>query len=828
MKTSPKFLVTFLALLAVGVQIGTATGAQAQPTAEQRAQYRAAMQRADQAMALIDRADRTIDRSQLDPLALVGRLDADPGRIVAFVRSRIAYQPYPGALRGIRGTLMTRAGNALDQSLLLASLLHDAGYEARIDYAPLSDVQSRQVLAEAARPATPSPAPVNVAALNALAKTAPEAADPALKKRLQQAIQPPVYTGPPATVMASWLMQSLHKAGIKLGSKRASARFFKSAHDYFWVEYRSDPWARWQTVQPVFADAAHDFTDLHARKRYPRSIPERWQWRLHLKLVIEAWHGDNLGTTNLLDWTRPVGNLAGKPLSIAVSPTNLSSRVAFKNLKQTLAQAQLFSASFDGARTGDLFDLSGNTVDPEALSGGMPGAAGVFMTMNKKAQATAGALAALGGHGGKTGQKPMPTQVLTGVWIEVTVIPPDGYGRPRHQRRYLLDRIGEAQRRTGKVAHLRPMKSADIARRLTSSYTFVVSGGRPALGLIIARYLNQLKREWPLLRYAAELDYLHKDDGVVLGEYFRQQKPAALTQLGLLRTSVVDVGTTRSYRPAPAIVSVENSFGPKYQAIKQTDIVFDPVAMLPTDGAPITVATSATASPTAVQASPNPTAALAVGVRMTRLETDHNNGIERFAKRSSAYGQLAAAREAGLSVEVIRPAEDDRGWEATRQKVAGLKVSVTSRDAIMRDLDEGFLVVVPRQQAPKIAAWWRVNPATGEALGMSADGRGDEFVEYLTTLFNAAFLAGNTFKLALDISSCTTLCCKLHAFATYGAGLALGITSGTVGFVSGEGFFFGLAMLGINVTNTISNGMGGYTPAGAAGEKLTEAVCSGS
>jgi hypothetical protein len=73
------------------------------------------MQRADRAMALIDQIAGAIDRSQLNPVALVGRLDADPDRIVAFMRSRIAYQPYPGALRGVRGTLMTRAGNALDQ-----------------------------------------------------------------------------------------------------------------------------------------------------------------------------------------------------------------------------------------------------------------------------------------------------------------------------------------------------------------------------------------------------------------------------------------------------------------------------------------------------------------------------------------------------------------------------------------------------------------------------------------------------------------------------------------------------------------------------------------
>lgn len=769
---------TFAVLLVV--VSATAQAATQAPTGQTA--YQAALNRLDGAMTLIDRAEGTIDQAQLDPVALVGGLDADPKRIAVFVRTRIAYQPYPGALRGVKGTLMARAGNALDQSMLLAALLHDAGYDARIDYAPLDDAQARQVLAQAGRLRAPAPPPVDATALAAVAKAVPNSNDPALKKRLKQAMQPPVYAGPPATVMAAWLEKALVKAGVKLDGGKMSARLFRSAHDYFWVEYRSDPWAKWHAVQPVFAEAKHDFGQLKPKERYYVSLPERWQWRLHLELVMEAKRGSDLDTAHLLDWTRPVANLAGKPLSIGVAPTNLSSRAAFRDLKKTFAQAQLYSASFNGAQTGPLFDLTGNTVDPEALSGGGFGAAGVFMTANKKEQAAAGALANLGGHSGKGGAKPLPIQVLTGVWIEVTVIPPDGYGKPRHQRRYLLDRIGDTQRRAEKITHLTPMKPADIARRLTSSYTFVASGGRPAAGLLIQRYIAQIKRQRPLLRYALELGYLHKDDGVTLAQYLQGQKPAALTQFGLFRLSADENGKTYTYRPAPSIVAVENGFGKNLQSIDQTDILFDPVAMLPTGGSAATAATSATALPATVEASSNIPAALVAGVHMTRFETAHRNGKSKTVKHISAYGQLAVAYEADTRLGVIKPGEDDGGWSKVRKKVAALKLPPASRDAVLRDLHEGFVVAIPHRQNSAASAWWRVNPGTGEALGMTADDRGGDLAEYaelFVVSINRGMTLGGAVVNFVKFMNCKSPCCKARAVAATLASVAgsMGISS---------------------------------------------------
>lgn len=59
----------------------------------------------------------------------------------------VACQPYAGVLRGPEGTLAARAGNALDQALLLARLLVDAGYGAEVALTTLPEDAARDVLA---------------------------------------------------------------------------------------------------------------------------------------------------------------------------------------------------------------------------------------------------------------------------------------------------------------------------------------------------------------------------------------------------------------------------------------------------------------------------------------------------------------------------------------------------------------------------------------------------------------------------------------------------------------------------------------------------------
>jgi hypothetical protein len=60
--------------------------------------------------------------------------------------SRLPYEPYVGVLRGARGTLVAAAGNALDKSLLLATMLRAQGHQVRFVTGSLNAERSAALL----------------------------------------------------------------------------------------------------------------------------------------------------------------------------------------------------------------------------------------------------------------------------------------------------------------------------------------------------------------------------------------------------------------------------------------------------------------------------------------------------------------------------------------------------------------------------------------------------------------------------------------------------------------------------------------------------------
>jgi len=114
--------------------------------ASQDQEYKAALSRLDDFMSMLSQLRTFIDRSQFETDALLEKLNFDAVEIIGFVSKEIQFEQYPGLLRGVQGTLMSRAGNSLDQSVLLAALLNDSGYEASIKRATLTDQQAESLI----------------------------------------------------------------------------------------------------------------------------------------------------------------------------------------------------------------------------------------------------------------------------------------------------------------------------------------------------------------------------------------------------------------------------------------------------------------------------------------------------------------------------------------------------------------------------------------------------------------------------------------------------------------------------------------------------------
>jgi len=134
------------------------SGAQQEPAAgaASRSPVSAEQARTDY-QAAVAKLKAAIDYSQLDVQTAQAKIGTNPQAIAAFVQNEIGYEAYAGALRGARGTLLSRAGNSIDRALLLAGLLRAAGHKVRFAEGTLSGGQAEQLLRARLKP----PAPVD-------------------------------------------------------------------------------------------------------------------------------------------------------------------------------------------------------------------------------------------------------------------------------------------------------------------------------------------------------------------------------------------------------------------------------------------------------------------------------------------------------------------------------------------------------------------------------------------------------------------------------------------------------------------------------------------
>ncbi|MBX3028842.1 MAG: hypothetical protein KF809_01660 [Chloroflexi bacterium] len=105
--------------------------------------------------ALVDDAVATAEAlpaAEWEVDALAATLADDPAAAFRTVRDRIAFEPYPGALRGADGTLAARAGSSFDRALLLAAVLDVMGVRTRFAFGQLDDDTAATLVAHALDP----------------------------------------------------------------------------------------------------------------------------------------------------------------------------------------------------------------------------------------------------------------------------------------------------------------------------------------------------------------------------------------------------------------------------------------------------------------------------------------------------------------------------------------------------------------------------------------------------------------------------------------------------------------------------------------------------
>jgi len=689
----------------------------------------------------------------------------DAETIAAWVASSTAFQPYRGVLRGADGTLQARAGNAFDQALLLTSLLFDAGYEARIARTTLDEAAALTLLRSAA--SGDAGGVLDDGALERYAERI--GGDLSEARRSADAAGSGVEERVAGLASASdWLQATLTAAGIALGDEDVAAAL-ADASDYAWVQYRfgpNDPWGALHPAAPVDAP----WTDgLVAESVIEDAVPSELLHSFRVQAMIERRRGDLLEVEPVSQaWERPVANLNGVALRYEAVPDGFVTLGVDADPAEAYAATTYLLPLFnDNLAPGELvFDTLGNVAPAFAAASA---AGGLFGTLS---QSLGGALDAVAGED--------DVVALTAHWLEFTFIEPGG-AEITH-RRMIVDRLGPTRRAAGDASGpLLQMSDDELYDALRTKHTFMLAPGRYSAGFVQERSVAGMRVG---LEYLRDVFVAAGDDPDTVpmpsAEYNDVLHGAPL--LRLLQSFDENPHLERdglvSYRPSPTLVVRTASWDAREVAV---DVVRNVRRVLHV------------ASDGAVSAAPE--AALREGVWESAVEAMalHDGGV-----RHDTLSYFEAVAAAGTPVRVLQP--------GALADLDALTVPDDSLAAMRRDLERGYAVVTATAMPPgqSVAAWWRVNPRTGETLGRGGDGRGQAATEYTEMQMTAAGLLvsaafGVTGGATCMIGGGNVGCCALDAGLGLLAGLVIGliVSSATVAFAAAAALDGAVALGGV-------------------------------
>ncbi len=697
---------------------------------------------------------RTLDRAAFDVEALLDSLDYDAAEIVDFVRNEIAFEQYPGLLRGPEGTLVSRSGNALDQAVLLAKLLRGAGHDARIAHARLNGQQARELLEQMQREYR-KPAPIGdaEAAFQAYVKHgAVVASDSTARAAVKDLFEPLPVVGDAqreeAGAIANFIRGQFDAKGAMLGKgdKSGDEMLMQEARDYFWVQTRDRAASPWHDLHPAFENDQL-LAGLAFAGAFGEQVPTELLHRLRIRVFAERWKDGSLEAFPISDaWERPVANLWDKPITVGVIPnTLLNVAGTAPDIDRIVEEAEFFvPLLMDEVAPGAVFfDRYGNRVDPMAAAA--PGA-GLFASIQ-------------GAFGKATGRldpgKSLPS--LSAQWVEFTLIAPGG--AEQVHRRTTFDRIGPAARAAGAPpAALKPATPEEL-RALLERQTTMVNVGATSRALAVDRSLKHVEDSMAaLLTITRGIHRTGEITAPPANAKVSAAWPGQMTLYAKLDQAAAVSEGHRIYRSAPALVMHRSALLAGEGVLEGIDIVTNPRRAVRLAGPPAL----------------EPRLLVDVGVLETQSEGTVLNQDGKVLNTALAFEQ---ARSLGHDPMLFMPGN----------ALPVLAVSSDSLQHMRDDLAEGHAVLTPGPEAGlSRLGWWRVDPATGQTLGMLADGRGSAITEALVTYSNAisqAFLVVGLMGCVSDAHRSGSkpggggraACCLASNFLLFGVGWLGGV-----------------------------------------------------
>jgi len=639
----------------------------------------------ENSLRAIEDGERNSPRDRWDPDYVARMVGRDWRRLFAWVRENTFWIPYHGVLRGPVGVLMDRQGNSLDRAILLSILLQKAGYTVRLARGQLTREQALNLLPklEAARAAALIP------------RTHGEAEEPdgrSARARHEKGSAPDndgsqshrqVFSRV-ASELRSRVAEQTDRL-LKLISRPSSSelwdRSFGAAlaalSDHWWVQARSGPsWLDFDLFTGGPGAAA-----VAARETYLiKDLPADLHHTITIRVVAEQWAHGRLSEHKTLEQLLRPSDLIGHSVTLQFWPSEWI-QTDTPDSRHTRA----------GAQTQEMWDAV-LAVDDSVLAPGILLANGDDPDAPVKGDKMGGLAGAFAGTMGLNQEN--EDRHLSAAWIEYSIRVPGE--KARTIRRTVFDLLGPAARATPN-----PKLTLDEAKRLTRSLALTmkteilptVCGLSPQF--VAAVLAHNLLADRDLLALLTKGD--PSADPPDVEKLFSRSEPplSTLYGLALARTELSQKGKvfidrpnifTRHLYAAPA--------GDAIALLDATDIVANEV------GIGLSVQ-----DPFAVR--------LAQGA----LDTNAESLLQLGQNLSVSAGDGFAA---------------SRSWTALApgdaRSLTKVNLPEDVRSQIGSDLNASYAVVAPENSVSlaqgEFAGWWRIDTATGDLLGMGANGWG--------------------------------------------------------------------------------------------------------
>jgi hypothetical protein len=698
-----------------------------------------------------------LDRSQFDPGALLEALDFDAGQIVDYVRQEIRFQAYAGVLRGAEGTLISRSGNALDQSLLLAKLLKDAGYDARIARGRLSRTQARALVGSMAGanswPSAFGSGDKMEGVMSLLSLKSPLGAQDELLQLLEHVH--PVSADRDEQIRS--VNQALQKALTQMEAGFPGATFeeelLAEQEDYFWVEYRLNSPGKWQAAHPAFLDS--ELPSAQVAEYFTDEIPAELQHRVRFQVFVETTLGKKSSVQPLMSpWERPAANAAHIPQTLMLMPVSEFEHDGIFDLEAGLADAKFFGLYLNGtlAPGANVFTLDGLVGPPDALTG-----QGAFIAeVAGKGKKAADALSALGTSESKAAGG------LSRLWFEFSVIEPGG--EVSTVSRDVLTTTPEGQRLVlGRPASAESWEEqAKLA--LAQSREFVVSTGPVSPAFSLGKNLSDVESARKTIEGLQQLEKQGRlsADPKVLKDLEPLPNFRIFDFLAMANGSTGFESDGTTYLARPMIATFNRGISEKngdLRQFEQTDIVFNARRSVKVDDQSI----QRSSQRSALQ-----------GVWDTYLETVSSGAPRKPAEQSSAFSLLATHND---NFRYVSPSQVSELGDLALEPWALLLAK--------NELESGYGLILPEDISRTEPVWWRVDPKTGSVSGMMAGPGGyggataAEYLLYLSIGVATLLMYWSFYNCWQNESGLALFCCLVDSWLT-------GMIVALIAFVIGQ------------------------------------------